>query len=147
MPRSFATSAFNHTTPVSHIPTWRPSTPGCLHLQMLLADPVLLTAPRTGPKACLRVGSAMPRGYKPADAKAAVFSNDCSAVPADRKVWRATEQSAGWWQFSTTDGATCLTIVKADVIPDWYSCECWRQPCLPCPAPLASPRPDVLIAL
>jgi len=92
-------------------------------LQALLADPVMLTSPRTGPNACLRVGSVIENyGFSQASAKYTWFSLDCTAVPDEDKVWRGTEQAPGWWQFSTTDGSGCLTIVNNDVIRVSYNC-------------------------
>ena len=93
-------------------------------LQALLADPVMLTSPRTGPNACLRVGSVIENyRFTQASAKYAWFSLDCSTVPDADKVWQGTEQAPGWWQFSTIDGSGCLTIVNSDIIRVGTNCE------------------------
>ena len=133
---------------------WHPASPICLpphphshthttHAatlpQLLLEDLVTLTAPRTGPNACLSIGSKMPNGYTPAGARAAIFSNDCSTVPGESKTWRGTEQTSGWWQFSTIDGSACLTIAKQDIVRSWPDCEhastvpLTGTACAPCP--------------
>lgn len=84
----------------------------------------MLTSPRTGPRACLRVGSVIENyRFSNARAKYAWFSNECPSVPDEEKVWQGTEQAPGWWQFSTIDGSGCLTVISSDIIRVSFNCE------------------------